>query len=112
MVYVDKTQNVSQINFLVSGRYQSFTEYADANSNGVVEEGGRKILPIGSIFPSNDAKAKGITLSTADVTNGAVPVAVMVEGYVLPQRLAAAPTAEAKTALAGIKWRDEAPTEA
>lgn len=112
MVYVDKEKHVTQLNFLASGRYQSFTEYADASIPGVIDDGDRKILPAGTIFPSNDAKAKGIVIDDADVTNGAVPIGLIVEGYILPQRLPVAPTAEAKTAMPEIKWRNEAPTEA
>lgn len=103
MPYVKK-ETAERINFLASARYQNFTE--QISDVGVAADAeGRKIVPAGSIWPANDATAKGILFSDVDVTEGPQPGAVMVEGYVLEARLPVAPAATAKTALAKITFR-------
>lgn len=106
MPFVD-TKSVSQLNFLASGRFQAFTEYVDSDTPGAVtDDRGRLVVPAGTIFPANDATAKGVVLNEVDVTTNAQPVAVIVEGYLLQERLPVAPTDEAKAAMPEIKWRD------
>jgi hypothetical protein len=110
MPYVEST-HIDQTNFLASGRFQSFTEYVDNTFYAVVTDNrGRKVIPAGTIFPANDATAKGVTIDEVDVTDNAAPVGVIVEGYLLQQRLPVAPSDSAKTAMTGIKWRDDAAT--
>ncbi|MHA3065793.1 hypothetical protein [Lacticaseibacillus saniviri] len=99
-------QVANQINFLASSTFQSFTEYVDSTNAGVIDENGRKLIPAGTIWPANDVSAKGVTINTVDVTENAQPVGVIIEGYLLAQRLPVAPADAAKTAMAGIKWRD------
>jgi hypothetical protein len=104
-----ESEHIDQINFLASARFQSFTEYVDNTNAAVITDShGRKVIPAGTIFPANDATATGVTLNEVDVTNNAQPVAVVVGGYLLQQRLPIAPTAEAKIAMSGIFWRDDA----
>ncbi|MFD1431225.1 hypothetical protein [Lacticaseibacillus yichunensis] len=108
MPYVEN-EHVDQINFLASAKFQSFTEYVDnTNAAVITNDRGRKVIPAGTIYPANDATAKGVTIDEVDVTNNAAPVGVIVEGYLLQQRLPVAPADAAKTAMTGIKWRDEA----
>lgn len=102
MVYVDKTQTVSEINFLKSAKFTSFTKQVDKDTKGVVNG----ILPAGSVYPANDATAEGITISDIDVTKGAQPIGVIVEGHILIERLPVAPTAAAKTAMKAIEFYD------
>lgn len=107
MPYVE-SKHIDQINFLASGHFQSFTEYVDNTNTAVItDDRGRKVIPAGTIYPANDATAKGVTIDEVDVTDNAVPVGVIVEGYLLQQRLPVAPTDAAKTAMTEIKWRDE-----
>ena len=51
------------------------------------EEGG-KYVPMGTVFPSNDANAVGIVYEDVDVTNGNMPGSVVVKGTVYEDRLA------------------------
>ncbi|WP_054777550.1 hypothetical protein [Lacticaseibacillus saniviri] len=95
---------------MASSRFQSFTEYVDNTTAGAIDDAGRKLIPAGTIWPANDATAKGITINTVDVTENAQPVGVIVEGYLLAQRLPVAPSDAAKTAMTGIKWRDVSET--
>ena len=60
---------------------------------------GRKIVKAGTVYPKNDATAKGIVYKDVDVTNGARDGAVLIAGRVLENRLPVAPAAAAKTAL-------------
>lgn len=103
-MYVSKKETVEQINFLASARFQSFTTQVE--QTGVVANAkGRKVVPAGTIYPKNDATAKGILLTDVDVTEGPQPGALVVEAYILEARLPVAPSAEAKTALKEIKFR-------
>ena len=58
----------------------------------------------GTIIPANNATAKGILVNDVYVGEGEQPGALIVEGYILKDRLPKAPTAEAITALKEIKF--------
>lgn len=106
-MYVGKKVTMSDINFLASEHYISFTEQVDENTAGVITDDlGHKVVPAGTVFPSNDAKAKGITIHEVNVSNGPQPVGLIVEGWLLAQRLPVMPTDEAMKAMTSIKWRD------
>lgn len=106
-MYVGKKVTMSDINFLASEHYISFTEQVDENTAGVITDDlGHKVVPAGTVFPSNDGKAKGITIHEVNVSNGPQPVGLIVEGWLLAQRLPVMPTDEAMKAMTSIKWRD------
>lgn len=96
-MHVKPKQTVEQINFLASAKFHSFTYQAD------------KSFKAGEIYPSNDADAVGIVINdvTVDATTGtaAQPIGVIVEGYILKDRLTEAPTEAAEAALNEIKFR-------
>lgn len=96
-MYVKPKQTVEQINFLASAKFQSFTYQADES------------FKAGDIYPSNDENAVGIVINdvTVDAETGASaqPVGVIVEGYILKDRLPEAPTEDAEAALNEIKFR-------
>lgn len=75
-------------------------------------EGGGKYVPMGAVFPSNDANAIGIVYEDVDVTTGAMPGSVVTKGAIYADRLPTALAAAAKTALAGKGFRiiDTVPT--
>jgi len=98
-MYVKPTETVKEINFLKSAKFVSFTYQADAGMSGVVNG----VLPAGSIYPANDATAIGITINDVDVSNGSQPVGVIVEGYILKERLPVAPANDAAEAMKEIK---------
>lgn len=104
MVYVAKRETVEEINFMGSAHFISFTKQAETAMVSTAVDG-RKILPAGSIFPANDATAIGITINAVDVTDGPQPVGVIVEGYIIAERLPVAPEELAKTAMKEIKYR-------
>ncbi|ALV20754.1 hypothetical protein [Carnobacterium antarcticum] len=104
MVYVGKRETVEEINFMGSAHFISFTKQAET-SMVTAGDDGRKILPAGSIFPANDETAEGITINPVDVTDGPQPVGVIVEGYVIAERLPVEPSEEAKTSMKEIKYR-------
>ena len=99
-----KNNKVQDINFLASARYQNFTYQADdtgveANANG------RKIIPAGTVY-KKDGKAIGLTFHDVDVTEGPQPVAVMVEGWVVEDRLPVAISEEDKASMPNIKYKE------
>ncbi|MEG0678946.1 MAG: hypothetical protein RR439_03785 [Carnobacterium sp.] len=100
MVYVKGKEVFTDINFLKSQKFISFTQQVDATHEGAVDG----VVPAGSIFPKNDDTAVGITINDVTVSNGPQPVGVIVEGYVLKDRLPILPTAEAIAALKEIKF--------
>ena len=65
---------------------------------------GRKVVPAGAIWPSNDGEAQGIVYEDIDVTNGDAPGAVVVAGKVYADRLPAAAESAAVTAMADIAF--------
>lgn len=62
---------------------------------------GGKYVPMGTVWPANDATAEGIVYEDVDVTFGDMPGSVVLAGRVYEDRLPAAPAEAAKTALAG-----------
>ncbi len=93
--------------FLKSAKYQNFTHTV----SDLIEpdEGGKKIVPAGSFLDKNglvvsDSTAIGILFKDTDVTLGSRPCALMVEGYVLEDRLPVLPTEEIKEALKNIRF--------
>lgn len=65
---------------------------------------GKKVVKAGTIYPANDATAKGIILNDADVTNGDVNTALLIHGFVKTSALSVVPSAEAIAALKGIHF--------
>ena len=62
---------------------------------------GGKYVPMGAIWPSNDANAVGIVYEDVDVTTGNMPGSVVTAGTIYADRLPAAAASAAKTALEG-----------
>lgn len=103
MPYVKKVSNYDRINFLASSKVQSFTTLVSDAGVAVVD--GKKVVKAGTVLPANDATAEGILYYDVDVTNGPQPGALIVEGYILEERLPVAPVADAKTALTKITFK-------
>lgn len=73
---------------------------------------GGKHVPMGTVYPANDATAIGILYEDVDVTSGDMPGSVVTQGTVYLDRLPTAPASAAKTALEGLgfKFVTAAPT--
>lgn len=99
-----KKESVEQINFLASSKFVAFTTQVEA-TGVAANANGRKIVPAGTILPANDATAKGILMHDTDVTEGPQAGSLIVEAYVISERLPIAPVALAITALTEIKFR-------
>lgn len=91
------------LNILASERFTAFTYTVPASKGKMVE--GRKIVKAGTILPANDGTAKGILLEDVDVTNGDNLGALIEAGFILKDRLPAAPAPEAITALKLISFK-------
>lgn len=108
-MYVKTVNFTNSVNFLASEKYVNFT--ITVSDEGIVaDELGNKIVPGGSVLNSDgkivaDGTAIGILFNDIDVTNGPQPGALMVEGYVLEDRLPVALQATTKAALKEIKFR-------
>lgn len=66
---------------------------------------GGKYVKMGTIWPSNDANAKGIVYEDVDVSTGDMPGSVVTAGTVYLDRLHTAPSDEAKSALEGLGFK-------
>ena len=73
------------------------------NSQVVTMADGSKYVPAGAVIPTNDGNAKGILYEDVDVSTGAMPGSLVVEGTVYEDKLPAAINGAAKTAMKGIK---------
>jgi len=85
MFYQDY-KKVEQINWLASAKFQTFT-YQIPEALGVLQDDGRKIVKSGTVFPANDERAIGLVFNDVDVTNGDAPGSVLVEGWIIEERL-------------------------
>lgn len=74
-----------------------------ATGNAVLENG-RYIVKAGTIYPANDATAKGIVLNDYDVTDGDAQMAVVVHGFIKTAVLPVEPDALAVGALKQINF--------
>jgi len=73
-------------------------------------DNGRKVVPAGAVIPANGSTAKGILFEDIDVTEGAMPGSVVIEGTVYGDRLPAALASAAATALTKITVINASPT--
>ena len=69
---------------------------------------GRKVIKAGTIYPANDATAKGVVWADYDVTDGDVTGALIIHGFVKSAALPVAPSATAKTALPMVAFMPKA----
>ena len=69
---------------------------------------GRKVIKAGTIYPANDATAKGVVWADYDVTDGDVTGTLIIHGFVKTAALPAVPTTEAKAALPMIAFMPKA----
>ncbi len=102
-------QNGKQLNFLASEKFTAFPETINKdNYNVQTDDLGRKYVPAGTVYPTNDAKAVGITVNDVYVSEDGSNqmVAVMREGWVLSQRLTPTPSADAIKAMTAIHFKD------
>lgn len=102
MVYATKATTIKEVSFLKSEKFISFTKQANAD-NTQVKDG---VLPAGSVYPANDATAEGITISDVNVSKGAQPVGVIVDGHILIERLPVKPSDAAQKAMRLVKLYD------
>lgn len=102
-------QDGKQLNFLASEKFTAFPETINKdNYNVQIDDLGRKYVPAGTVYPTNDAKAVGITVNDVYVSEDGSNqmVAVMREGWVLSQRLTPTPSADAIKAMTAIHFKD------
>ena len=78
------------------------------NDAAAVTENGRKVIKAGTIYPANDATAKGVVWADYDVTNGDVTGALIIHGFVKTAALPAVPAENAKTALPMVAFMPKA----
>lgn len=99
--------NNNSLNFLASEKYVAFPEAIDAtNYNVQTDDEGRQYVPAGTVYPTNDAKAIGVTIDDVYVNNGAQLVGVIREGWLLSDKMPVTPSADAIKAMTTIHFKD------
>ena len=114
MAYVVAKAQGAKINILGS-EIGLITKTVQVASEGVqANADGEKIVPMGTVYPANDATAKGIIFEDVNVTEGDRVASLIVAGRVLQNRLPATVADAAKPVLAalGIVLVDEPETNA
>ena len=81
---------------------RSYARTFNPDDAAAVAVDGRKLIKAGTVYPKNDATAKGVVLYTVDVTDGAASGAIMYAGAINTNRLPAAVEAAAKAVLPRI----------
>lgn len=79
--------------------WHAIERFIPQNSALAVVEDGRKIVKIGTPYPSNDANCIGLVFNDYDVTDGDVVASVLIDGKVEERKLPVALTSAAKAAL-------------
>lgn len=75
--------------FIARGDENVIRETREIKQSGAVTaDNGAKYVPMGTIYPANDATAEGIVYEDVDVTTGDMPGSVVLSGCVYTQRLA------------------------
>jgi len=107
-MFVGKKITAKEENFLASAKFTSFsTMVDDTNAAVTTDELGHKIIPAGTIWPSNDAKAKGIIYHEMNVNEGPQMAALLVGGWFIGKNLPVVPTAEAMAAMTAVHFKDK-----
>lgn len=102
-----KRATANGLNFMASEKFIAFPEKIDdTNYNVQVDDEGRKYVPAGTVYPSNDAKAVGVTIDDAYVNENPALVGVIREGWLLANRLPVMPTPEAVKAMTTVHFKD------
>lgn len=100
MAYIGKPEELStQPNFLKSATVTAFTTTVKESDGG-----SEKVVKAGTIYPKNDATAKGVIYNDVDVSHGDQEASLIVEGHLLADRLPEKPSEEAKQVLRQIEF--------
>ncbi|MDM0558307.1 hypothetical protein QTH42_15155 [Clostridium perfringens] len=110
MYFNSKTQEFDNGVEIMATYRNRVTFSCTVSDSGVAEKGGKKIVPKGSLLDGdgtvkNDGTVVGILAEEVDVTNGPQLGALIVEGYVLKDRLPVAPEEVAIGALKKITFK-------
>lgn len=83
----------------IAGDWDAIERDIAQNSALAVTEDGRKIVKIGTPFPSNDGDCIGLVFNDYDVTDGDVVASILIKGFVEERKLPVALDSAAKAAL-------------
>jgi len=105
MSYIVQKDFTTVPNFLASEHMIQKTRQGTTEMSNLTENN-QKFIKGGTVYPSNDANAEGIVFETVDVTNGDMPISVIVSGRIYKNRLHTAPSEAAITAMKDITFVD------
>ena len=104
MAFSKVTSYESPVNFLESEIGLITKTYTGEQAKAVLDSTtGRKLIKAGTVYPANDATAKGIVFETVDMTDDAkAPISLIVAGRIYENRLPATVQTAAKGVLPQI----------
>lgn len=107
---MEKTYILNRANWLASevGLVNITYTFASTTS-GFATENGRKILKSGTVYPTNDASAKGIIFNDVDITDGDAVGALTIAGRYLKGAVSVSATAKPVFEKQGL-FEQEKPT--
>jgi hypothetical protein len=88
--------------FLAHEECTRVTKQITASTLGIAGVDGSKYVPMGTVYPSNDANAEGIVYEDVDVTTGNMPGSVVTAGTIYEDRLPEKLNSSAKAAMPNI----------
>ena len=88
--------------FLAHEECTRVTRQITASTLGIGGIDGSKYVPMGTVYPSNDANAEGIVYEDVDVTTGDMPGSVVTAGTIYESRLPEPIKPAAKSAMPNI----------
>lgn len=107
MAYVPTEQKVYGMKkeiLMFPNDYKGYAHTFEPEDSAAVTENDKKIIKAGTIYPANDATAKGVVLYDCEVTSGTATGTIVYSGSVLISKIPEEPTSEAKAALSRITW--------
>lgn len=84
--------------------YQAYAHTFLPDDAAAATVNSRKVIKAGTIYPANDATAKGVVLYDCDVTDGTATGAIVFEGAIKVGRIPVAPSADALKVLTKVKF--------
>ena len=95
-----QTQKLYAGNNILASEIGLIQKTKQGTKSMAVEEGGRKIIKAGTVYPSNDASAEGVVFEDVDMTNDEKrPISVIIAGRVIEANLPVEVNEAAKAAL-------------
>jgi len=104
MPYVETSYTTPKQVLMFPDEYEAFAQTFTSSDTAVATVDGRKVIQAGTIWPANDATAKGVVLYDVDVNDGDGAGSVVFSGAIRKSALPVEPAAAAVSALPRVTF--------